>query len=78
MGILNIPEPFWHTTLLVKNRAEFERWLADPVNNESPAMFFLSSNQNGREEKLLTGDEIRRLTDAGFRQVKIGLNCILY
>ena len=76
--MINIPEALWHTTLLVKNRTLFERWLANPEELECPPMFYLSSHSNGKEVILLSKEEIDRLIAAGFRQVKIGLNCIIY
>jgi hypothetical protein len=78
MGVLNIPEPLWHSVILVRDRTAFERWLSDPTNNECPSFFYLSKINNGKYEELLTGEEIRRLTEGGYRQVKIGLNCIIY
>jgi hypothetical protein len=75
---VHIPEPFWHTTILVKNRKAFERWLASPETNECPPFFFLSSQQNGRETMALDREEIERLTSDGFQQIRIGLNCIIY
>lgn len=73
----NIPEPLWNTTLLVKSRKLFERWLADPDNVDCP-MFVISSLEGGKEVPALTKAEIKRLLDAGFKQMRIGNNCILY
>jgi len=77
MYILNIPEALWHKTILVKGRREFRRWLENPTN-ECPPMFILNSASSGKEETLLTREEIEGLIKAGFVQVKIGLNCIIY
>lgn len=78
MGIKNIPEPLWHKTILVKGRKDFQRWLENPEVHECPPMFVLNSTTNGKEETLLTREEIQRLIDSGFVQIRIGLNCVIY
>ena len=75
--VINIPEPYWHSTILVPSRSLFERWVQNP-EVECP-IFFLSKQQpTGKVETMLSKEEIDRLLRAGFKQVRIGLNCILY
>ncbi|NBO17562.1 MAG: hypothetical protein EBV07_01590 [Proteobacteria bacterium] len=76
--LLQIPEPMWHCVILVKSRELFERWLQNPTEVECPIFVLSKINHQGKIETMLSREEIERLVNAGFKQVKIGLNCILY
>ncbi len=76
--VLNIPEEFWNKTLLVNSRRKFERWLRNPDNDECVYFILSVDTKKAQGEKMLSNREIVELQKAGFQQVRIGLNCILY
>jgi hypothetical protein len=72
---LNIPENFWHSTLLVESKRKFEKHLRDP--QKTMCIYFFLSPQ-AEEAKTLKKEDVDRLLRLGYQQVKIGLNCIIY